>query len=134
MKSLKKFGFWSFLIGIVLIVLKAVPNSDIPLLSEESQIPLVLGLILFVCGVLSHIVHSAFADMEYGHNETEASLWREAGYISDRFDNKISDVYTDMREEMRDLRSEYREGKTSCCSTESLNAAGSKLAQKAMNS
>lgn len=107
---LSMFAFWTALIGFVLVALTAIPGTEIPIFSEESSMPVTIGLILFVCGVSCFIMDSRFNNERSETEDSFSSVWRTTEELSNETQNVERNLSTDLHRRIDDLSDEmYRE-------------------------
>lgn len=139
---LSMFAFWTALIGFVLIALTAIPGSEIPILSEESSMPVTIGLILFVGGVSAYVVNNKIEEERRDTEETISSIWRTTDELSNETQNVERNLADELHRRIDDLSDEMHRELEKCqnscsrkqkaCSSEDSVVARSGLAAKAV--
>lgn len=109
---LSMFAFWTALIGFVLIALTAIPGSEIPILSEENHMPLIIGFILFIAGVSAHVVENKITSEKQDTEESISSIWRRTDELSDEIRNSEKELANDLHRRIDDVSNERWEGET----------------------
>lgn len=135
---LSMFAFWTALIGFVLIALTAIPGSEIPILSGENHMPLIIGFILFIAGVSAHVVNNKIVIEKQDTEDTISSIWRrtdelldETRDVSNELHRRIDDLSDQMYREFERCENSCSANQNACSSQDSV-VARSGLAAKAV--
>lgn len=139
---LSMFAFWTALIGFVLIALTAIPGSEIPILSDENHMPLIIGFILFIAGVSAHVVNNKIVIEKQDTEESISSIWRRTDELSDEtrevektlsneLHMRIDNLSDEMYRELEKCQNSCSANQNACSSQDSV-VARSGLAAKAI--
>lgn len=137
---LSMFAFWTALIGFVLIALTAIPGTEIPIFSEESSMPLIIGFILFVGGVSAYVVNNKIEEERRDTEDSISSIWRTTEELSNETQDVERNLANELHRRIDDLSHEmHREfercqnfcsRKQKACSSEDSVVTRSGLAAK----
>jgi len=139
---LSMFAFWTALIGFVLIALTAIPGSEIPILSDENHMPLIIGFILFIAGVSAYVVNNKIEEERRDTEDSISSIWRTTEELSNETREVEKTLSNELHMRIDNLSDEmYRElekcqnscsRKQKACSSEDSVVTRSGLAAKTM--
>lgn len=139
---LSMFAFWTALIGFVLIALTAIPGSEIPILSDENHMPLIIGFILFIAGVSAYVVNNKIEEERRDTEDSISSIWRTTEELSNETQNvernladelhrRIDDLSDEMHRELERCQNSCSRKQNSCMNEDSV-VTRSGLAAKTM--